>query len=183
MPRRRRFSGNAKRALDWTGVQFNATVTSLSSIENINLWTPVVLDKQATIIRIVGDIHIFPNNSVLDNPVEVEFSVTSGIQVVNRAAGTSGAARDPQLTDDLEGGEWMYLRQYCFQVTSHGTAGSVDVHALSPDLVGANGSHIDIRVKRKMDLSQDELLLTVSGFGAGLDVKICGMLRMLWMST
>ena len=76
----------------------------------------------------------------------------------------------------------MWLRNMCFRYVNQGVTGDVRVHTASPDMVGANSSHIDIRVKRKLDLSQDELQLTVAGNGTSLDVQICGSLRMLLMA-
>jgi len=160
------------------------TIGTVAPITHVNLWTPVQEDKKATLVRIVGDLHVFPDTIIMQEVGAFEFVVNAGIQVVNRALNTAGTARSPSIEDDLEGGEWLWRKSYCFRwvMTAHASVGSLEYKPSSPDLVGSNSSHVDIKVKRKLDLSQDELLLSISGTGASLAVQAIGTLRMLLMA-
>lgn len=178
----RRRSTAPRRHTDWSGIHINEEVTVAQSVLQVPIWTPVAEDKKATVVRIVGDLHIIPSTDQMQNPGAFAFNVFAGIQVINRAQGVAGNPRLPQQPDDLEGGEWLWLRSYCFRWVNQGVTGDVRMHGASPDMFGGNGSHLDIRVKRKLDLSQDELQLTVQGNGTFLTVEVCGMLRMLLMA-
>jgi len=181
MGHQRRRGTGPKRMTDWSGIVFDDNIVTAAPVEHVNLWTPVTEDKHATVVRIVGEIYVAPNTLALQSEGAFSFFVSAGIQVVNRAAGTTGAARNPRLEDDLEGGEWLWLRHYCFQYVAEvdGTSGAVTHLTGMQDFVNYPDPHVDIRVKRKLDLSQDELLLTVAGQGTSMDVSFCGSLRML----
>jgi len=180
MGNRRRGNG-PKRMTDWSGVLFDDNIVTAAPIEHVNIWTPVTEDQHATVVRIVGEIYVSPSTLALQSLGAFSFKVAAGIQVVNRALGTTGTARSPLIEDDLEGGEWLWLRHYCFQyvTTVDGTSGDVIYLTGMQDFIEAPDPHVDIRVKRKLDLSQDELLLTVAGQGTSMDVSFCGGLRLL----
>ncbi len=182
MARRHARGTGHRRMTDWSGIHINEEVTPAQPTVHITLWTPISEDKHATVVRIVGDLHVFPDSAELQNPGALAWNVFAGIQVVNRAQGGSGMKRAPNVADDLEGGEWLWLRAWTFNWVNQGVTGDVRMHTACPDLLGANPSHLDIRVKRKLDLSQDELILTVFGIGGDLNCEITGMLRMLLMT-
>ncbi len=171
-----------RRNTDWSGIHMSEEITPAQPTVHIPIWTPIAEDKKATVVRIVGDIHMLVSTDELQNPGAFAWNVFAGIQVVNRVLNASGVPRNPLVGDDLEGGEWLWLRQYCFRWVNQGVTGDVSVKSSGNDILGGNGSHVDIRVKRKLDLSQDELILTVSGNGSSLNLEICGMLRMLLMA-
>jgi len=179
MAHRRRGNG-PQRHTDWSGIKFDENVTTVSPTANVNLWTPVTEDKSATVVRIVGEIYVSPGTLALQTLGAFDFNVSVGIQVVNRAAGSTGTARNPRNEDDLEGKEWLWLRHYCFKYVTAVDAGNEVIFITGmQDFVDKPDPHVDIRVKRKLDLSQDELLLSIAGSGTSMDVDMCGGLRML----
>ena len=120
-------------------------------------------DKHATVTRIRGQIHV-SLVSAFDGTVGLKTAnLALGIQVVNLAQNVAGSERNPAQADDLEGGEWMWLRHYSatWRVTS-----GVDT---PPDwfipvggdvLLGGQPPDVDVKAQRKIDLSQDEVMLS-----------------------
>ncbi len=182
MGNRRR--GGPKRGTDWSGVHFDVEVNVGAPTAHINLWTPVTEDQGATVVRVVGEIYVAPTNAALSVEGEFEFRASVGIQVVNRAVGGTGAERNALIEDDLEGREWLWMRHYCFHYVIQGDLGE-PANAITgmQQFVTAPDSHIDVRVKRKLDLSQDELLLSIASSGTSNAVTMCGGLRVLMMQA
>ncbi len=179
---RRQGRSRPKRGTDW----HNADTTPIGGAVlvgvqlNTALWSPVTLEDNATVVRIVGTLWVAP-----DPDFDIQGTLTStlhmGIQIVNRAAGAVGTARDPSLPDDREGGEWMWLGQ-AFQharVTSSTEEPPSQYIQLSP--LSSYNPYIDIRVKRKIDKSQDEIILSIKPLGG--DWFVSCNLRMLVMDN
>ncbi len=181
--RRRSYARSPKRLTDWSGVISDPTVAGAGVVTSTNLWTPVTEMEHATVTRIRGTI-----NPVMQNELEDAGSgfhsmeVFAGIQVVNRAQGAVGVARDPGINDDMEGGEWLWLRSWLFawEVDS-GAPPAWIVPAGGDVLTGAYDPYVDVKAQRKIDLSQDELLFTLSAIGstANFVAKVHIALRVL----
>ncbi len=179
---RRQGRSRPKRSTDWHNADLTLIGESvIAGVQNNTaLWTPVTLEDEATVVRIVGTIWVAP-----DPDFDIQGLLTStlhmGIQKVNRAAGAVGTARDPLGADDREGGEWMWMSQ-AFQhayVTSSTEEPPNKYVQLSP--LSSYNPYIDIRVKRKIDKSQDEIILSFKSSGG--DWFISSNLRMLVMDN
>ncbi len=179
---RRQGRSRPKRGTDWHNADITLNGQSLLAGVQANtaLWTPVTLEDQATVVRIVGTLWVAP-----DPDFDIQGALTStlhmGIQKVNRAAGAVGTARDPLLADDREGTEWMWMGQ-AFQhayVTSSTEEPPSQYIQLSD--MGSYNPYIDIRVKRKIDKSQDEIILSLKASGG--DWFTSCNLRMLIMDN
>lgn len=165
----RRRGNTDGRHVDWSGINEQVTLSAVAPLVHMNLWQPVVELERATVTRIRGCINFeIAPEQLTGSHVAI---VSVGVQVVNRAQGTSGTARDPSNVDDLEGGEWLYLRQHVAAWTITGSVGT------PPDAFIANGGDIlsgynadvDIKAQRIIDLSQDELLLSFAISVTGSD--------------
>ncbi len=111
-----------------------------------------------------------------------------GIQLVNRERGSSGDERNPAAADDREGHEWLWMRHASFSWSTYKTSGTpprnLENWWVPTWNVGGFDEHIDVRVMRKLDLSQDELLFSVAGhnqFGSNQAFDMIVNLRLLLM--
>jgi len=175
MGRRRTFQ-RSKRNVDWTGVDEVSTVGSVSQLIHQNIWTPVFELERATVTRIRGTIGYgvgLPETASQGYGIEVSV----GIQVVNRAQGITGTARDPSNLDDLEGGEWLYLRQHTADIQVNAAN---QIFIATGDLMTGVDVDVDVKAQRVIDLSQDELLLSIAYTGTALaTVTVRSYLRLL----
>ncbi len=165
----RRRNQAPRRMTDWTGNKEQVDIDSVSPLAHINLWTPVSEQEKVTVTRIRGEIHIHMSEFPLETG-DKAFRVYAGIQVVNRAQNIVGNPRSPAVNDDLEGGEWLWLRSWSAAWTVTGAAAS------PPDwfiplggglLTGANNETVDVKAQRIIDTSQDEVILTLAYEGSG----------------
>lgn len=178
---RRQSRRTARRGTDW----HNAAITSgsvnlVANVQsNFNLWSPSTLDEDATVVRIVGTIYAAALVPVDVTSITYLDTLNMGIQVVNRAKNVTGSERSPGLADDREGGEWMWMGQKFHASTI--TDGTQTPANAWMDHQGGEGynPYIDIRVKRKFDKSQDEILL--SYLSLNRDWVVSHNLRMLIM--
>lgn len=183
---KRRAARAPRRAVDWVdGVTTTTCFTVLANIQNnINLWTPATLDDDATVVRIVGTIHCAP--LMTDDLVGQNCgTLAMGIQVVNRAKNSTGVARDPSILDDREGSEWMWLGQAFFSNFFAADLSTTPSATVIKNDCGFYNPYVDIQVKRKIDKSQDELLLSLTPHSApaGVDWRVSANLRVLLMAT
>ncbi len=180
---------------DWVnGTITQAVIGSAGAQLNINLWSPTTLGVRTTIMRIVGEIHVGSDpddfSSDTSGGGHIDNTLYAGIQVVNRVIGSGGVARDPANADDREGREWMWLKSWRnAYIIKDGTQEPPDWFMPFSD-VGGQMAHVDIRVKRIIDRSQDELLLSfmqvnrlASGTCATDTWAISANLRMLLLSA
>lgn len=177
---RRQTRKGPKRGTDWHNADITgAGATVLDSIQtNTALWSPVTLDDKATVVRIVGTIHCAPSPDV-DVASIITSTLHMGIQKVNRAAGAVGTARNPRLADDREGSEWMWMGQAFYHARTTSSA-EFPPNQLLDWTRGGYNPYIDIRVKRKIDKSQDEIILSMNPQGS--DWVVSCNLRMLVMA-
>jgi len=176
MARSRRGNSDG-RHVDWSGINESISLSSVANLQHVNLWQPVVELERATVTRIRGCINmdIIPVGSV----ASFQCKVSVGIQVVNRAQGTSGVARDPALVDDLEGGEWLYLRQHTARWRETGIVDGFEITG-GDILTGGLVTDVDVKAQRIIDLSQDELLVSFSlQAAAGVIVGVDTHMRLL----
>lgn len=174
----------ARRPTDWTGHLSHTNVAADNITGSVYLHQATLAADNATITRIRGSIQLAPSDGTIASSLDGVGSYYRphiGIQVVNRRAGATGTARNPALEDDMEGGEWLWLHcwHYGWRITS-GTDNLPDGLIQSPWDV--NTVLVDIKAQRKMDLSQDELLLTYNADGnLSTNVGVMNVcLRMLW---
>ena len=162
----RTYAGRRKRPnYDWVDAVSQFTGVTTASQSNVTLLSPVTGKEEATVIRIVGSIYPYVDMTGSDGAAgSWESALHLGIQVVNRAAGSSGTARSPATSDDREGKEWMWLRTYAtrFIITSDVQIPPDWYIPLGGVLVGDRDPSVDIKVKRRLDLSQDELILSAA---------------------
>jgi len=168
--RKRTFRRTPGRTLDWTGIIQDTIVLGAGVPTHTNLWTPVMEMEHATVTRIRGQIVPAMGADIQASSLGThQFEVFGGIQVVNRAAGGLGIPRDPGLNDDQEGGEWLWKRSWTFHWTTvrentHGDGYFMIVNG-GDVLTGAFDPYVDVKAQRKLDLSQDELLVSFSALG------------------
>ncbi len=188
MARRRHAPSN--RTLDWhlglTNNQIFPNSAPTPTTVNASIITPITQGEKVTITRIVGSIWAYPDASDSGfNTTGVQMhQMNMGIQVINRAKGVQGVARDPHLADDREGSEWMWMRHQAFAWQINGSSGIPPDHLLtfagfSEDIAS---TFVDITVQRKFDLSQDELVLSASTtrlFGLDTLFRVVSNLRVL----
>ncbi len=177
---RRQSRRKPRRGTDWHNAELNTSAFSVAANvqSNTALWTPTLNDDNATVVRIVGWIHVAPQVPVDVTGFRTD-TLNMGIQVVNRVLNSAGVARDPALADDREGSEWMWMGQ-AFHVSHTTTSAEFPPSTnlwLSQD--SKYNPQIDIRVKRKIDKSQDEIVLSIRSLN--LDWSISSNLRMLIM--
>ncbi len=155
-----------KRQLDWSGIVDDVLVLGTGVVNSTNLWTPVTEMETATVTRIRGVVNPALGADITQAEGSYDFELFGGIQVVNRAAGAVGTARDPSLNDDMEGREWLWLRMWTLSWVVQGAiAPTVTVVDGGDVLTGAYDPYVDVKAQRKLDLSQDELLLSFAGQG------------------
>ncbi len=152
------------RILEWHRGISTFTETVLNTVQNVTLLINVAEAETVTIMRIVGSVTFAPDAAEVDSlpasPGAIDSKIECGIQIVNRVAGGTGTARNPGISDDREGKEWMWRRLYR---RSYVVTRSVDN---PPDWwipmheTGEDSSTVDIKVKRRIDLSQDELVFS-----------------------
>lgn len=124
-----------------------------------------------TITRIVGELDVWVNTddtdflSAVGSARRSWYVVNAGIQIVNRADGAAGIPRDPDNADDREGGEWLWMRHYAFGWHTYTDTSTTALASWFVPMwnVGGYDPHIDIRVKRKLDHQQDDLVLSLTG--------------------
>ncbi len=188
MARRRHVKSG--RTLDWhlglTNTQIFPNSSGTPSTVTASIITPITQGEHVTVTRIVGNIWAFVDST--DSGFNVTgtqiHTMNMGIQVVNRAKGIIGVARDPFLADDREGSEWMWMRHQTFAWQINGASGIPpdDFIAFSGFNEDIASSAVDITVQRKFDLSQDELVLaasTLTHFGASISFRVVANLRVL----
>jgi len=190
----RRFRGRARprgsrRLTDWNN-GFTVVACNLVAHDtetNFILITPFNEGPMVTLVRTVGQIHAAVEPaSIAENVTDTDVCSTlhMGIQVVNRAAGGAGTPRDPSVPDDKEGSEWLWMdsRFAAWRVTSAGAGVTPPDWYIPTHQVGSDTPKLDLKVKRKIDLSQDQLLLTMhphANFVTNWQVSIS--LRLLFM--
>lgn len=182
MTNRRRRAPARKRTTDWTGIIDETLLLGNQTQVNLQLWTPVTLFQEATITRIRGQIGLCCNGLIDVSTQQHEYKLFMGIQVVNRAKGAPGVARSPFNVDDMEGSEWLWLHSaYACYDSSSGTEVPPDSHIQQGFLASGEPVTVDVKAQRKMDLSQDELLLSLVlvGTPTTIDMRIFSSLRML----
>ncbi len=163
--RARRGPRPSGRVLEWhTGVRAFSTTQLAGVITNVTLLPTATLLETVTVMRIVGHVSVVPDVIDVANwgvgGGTIDTSIEMGVQVVNRVAGGVGAARNPAVPDDREGKEWMWRRAYrrAYRLTD-GTDEPPD-WLLTLHEIGADKTQVDITVKRRVDLSQDEIILS-----------------------
>jgi len=62
--------------------------------------------------------------------------------------------------DDLEGGEWLYLRQHTARWRETVTFSGFEI--TGGDILTGMDTNVDVKAQRIIDLSQDELLVSFS---------------------
>ncbi len=165
-PKPRYASKGPRRHSDWSLGANEETFPLTGSVTNVTLWTPVSNKEAGTIIRIVGEVHVRGDvndwGTLASGGGKLDQTVHMGVQVVNRALGAAGTARDPSGDDDYEGKEWMWRKTVNLAYTiTDGTMEPPDWYIpLSEAVLGGTNDHVDIKVKRKLDLSQDELVFS-----------------------
>ncbi len=177
---RRQTRRSARRGTDWHNADITTTFFQVvAGVQlNISLWTPALLDEDATVVRIVGT--IFSALQVPDDVTGLHHdTLNMGIQIVNRSKGIVGTERSPAIADDREGSEWMWMGQnfHASNITD-GTENPPNSWVKWSESNGYN-PYIDIRVKRKIDKSQDEILL--SFLSTNNDWSCSSNIRMLIM--
>ncbi len=187
---RRRFT-RSTRTLAWRNGSRNVRIDLTAGVGapgvqvNSTLLTPITQGEHITLTRVVGTCHVVPDFTDVTNHAEgaTIIAVNVGIQVVNRAAGAVGTARSPATADDREGREWIWMMTYLLGWTVTPSAG-VPAGVYIPMHVekGVNPAAVDIRVQRKIDDSQDELVFSAQATavkGLSRDVVIVNNFRIL----
>ncbi len=165
---RHRGRARSQRKLDWAeGVAaFDATLVDM--VENTTILLNLPNKERQTVMRIVGSVSMVPKVEVFGGLADVvgEYDgvIECGIQVVNRAAGVVGSARNPATGDDRQGREWMWRRTYRrAYVVTHGAApGNLADWFIPLHETGSDDTRVDIKVKRVLDRSQDELVFSMT---------------------
>jgi hypothetical protein len=113
---------------------------------------------EATVVRIVGEIDI--TVALAGTPTAswwMNMQIAMGIYIVDQDVAGNVLVRSP--TRDVENGDWLWKGTYWF--SDCGQAGAV-FHCSENDLASegtnANGSHIDLRVKRKIKREESIVL-------------------------
>ncbi len=170
--------GKVRRTVSWANADLTQqSATLLNGIQtNTPLFAPSSTNEKMTVVRIVGTIFVAADPTDLAVGLNTS-TLHMGIQVVNRAQGISGIARDPSNGDDREAHEWMWLGQ-AFHVGLVTTDVGVPPDWYIPTHeVGSYNPYIDIKVKRVLKENQDELILSLKPIG--LDWLVSCNLRML----
>ncbi len=164
-PRAQRRGAPKQRLYDWREGLATFDETSLTQ-QNLTLLGPVGTQEHATVTRIVGRVSVVWGAAQIANLAAVghyDGIIACGIQIVNRAAAAPGVARKPELLSDREGGEWMWLRQYrrSAAITADAAGGGAPADWWIPTSeTGQDDTMVDIKVRRRIDLSQDEVLFS-----------------------
>jgi len=190
----RRFRGGGRRTrqrrlIDWqNGFTVEAcNFVAFDSLTAFELTSPFTEGPKVTLVRMVGQIHaVVKPASIAENVIDTDVCSTlhMGIQVVNRAGGIDGTSRDPSVPDDKEGGEWLWMdtRFAAWRVTSSGAGISPPDWYIPTHQVGSDTPKLDSKVKRKLDLSQDKLELTmIPKANFAVDWQVSVSIRLLFM--
>ena len=150
---------------------------------------------KSTITRIVGEVDVHVNTDDTDFlptagvNTRSWYTVNMGIQIVNREQAAGGTPRHPSIIDDREGGEWLWMRHMTFGWHTYTeTATTTLTNWFVPMWnVGGYDPHFDIRVKRKLDLQQDDLHFSIAGVNCldsiGMNFSCTFNARLLLMDT
>lgn len=176
------------RTLDWFNGSTNQllTVVSDGAQQDLELITPITQGEHVTLTRIVGEVQLAIKT------VDASFNVVGdtghiincGIQVVNRARGLGGTTREPNRADDREGREWMWMRHYfrVWQINDAVAGGPPSEWYIPVTDTGGEDQHVDIKVQRKIDLSQDAVIFSVNAtsiWGGARTFEVLTNLRLL----
>ncbi len=189
MARRRTRGAMATRRLtDWQNgfLTVAANATAADTLTNFVLNAPFNNGPKVTLVRIIGEVHsaIAPTSLCRVLNANLNSTLHMGIQIVPRAQNTAGTPRDPSVVDDQEGSWlWKGSRWHSWMVTD--PEGCPPDWYLPTHSVGSDNPHLDIKVKRKIDLSQDQLLLSMHPVGnnTGLEWLTSINLRLLFLES
>lgn len=171
MSHRRTGRRTQQRLYDWREGVTDITTTANATQRDVTLLGPVGTQERATITRIVGSVSVTYESTgvvaAMTATGQFDSVIHMGIQVVNRAKGVPGSARNPATLSDREGKEWMWLRSYRRSaLIANMVIGASDLAPwwIPLDATGSDDTRVDIKVKRRIDLSEDELLLSITQF-------------------
>ena len=172
-----------RRTLDWTGFIQGGIVTQGTQLD-FTLHGTIVEAEKSTLTRIRGEIQLCMLQADVGVIGESDVDLFMGIQVVNRVKNLPGVPRSPLLVDDMEGGEWLWLRRAkaCWFTTSGtGVPANATVVTGGDIMTGAYDPTVDVKAQRVLNLAQDDLILSFAVGGAvGDNVSADVNLRMLW---
>lgn len=145
------------------GENFDPTLTDLFLLVDNPTQFPegsVSTVGEATVVRLVGELDIFLAYAGVTTGVWwTNVAVAMGIYVVDADSFGTVLPRSPAA--DVENGDWMWRGSYFDSQCGQGTAVG-NLICTENDLAGegtnANGSHIDIRVKRKLKREESIVL-------------------------
>ncbi len=177
MARRKPSTRGPRRQTHWEDAGTNLCIGFTSSgtppgtaIHNTMLGTGTSPLMQ-TLIRLVGDIDVFINSDDTDflpstGTAQRHWHVINmGIQIVNRENAGSGDPRHPGIEDDREGGEWLWTRSITFgwHTYADDTTATLNNWFVPMWNVGGYNPHLDVKVKRKLDHQQDDIVFSIAG--------------------
>ena len=178
--RKRRPAGSRRRMTDWQPGQIaHLSLLGDGAQQNTPLWSSTTGGDTATLVRIVGQVHVMPQIELAE--AIAEGYLYAGVSIVPRVQGAVGVAADPSAIDDREV-SWMWLNSW-----AHRHVVTTNLEAL-PDWfipstnTGGDNPQVDIKVKRKIDLSNDEVVLSfkaISRFGGNFLWSVQVSLRIL----
>ena len=173
----RRFQRTPRRGTYWvdgaTGACIGATAVAFATppvSTHFNLIGTSTERDKATLVRMVGEVDVNINSDSVNflpaagGSYRSLITVFMGIQIVNRVQGAAGVPRDPHLVDDRQGGEWLWMRsvQLAWHMYSETATTTLTNWFVPTWNVGGYDPHVDIRVKRKLDLLQDDVVFSLS---------------------